>query len=207
MDARLIAPTVLVRALRACLQCTCFAFAGITYGLGTERLADNLRLSIPAAHALRKGFLDSFPTLAQFANHLKRLAKTHHAIPTIAGRKRPLPNINSANSSERAKAERQAVNTAVQGSAADIIKEAMIRCTAALAQRRVRARLVASIHDELVYEVDENELHVAAAIVRRHMEHLEIDGMQLPLLPVDIVSGRSWGEMAPIAEAQPQANA
>ena len=93
---------------------------GLTYGLGVERMAASMQLTVPEAVQLRKGFLSSFPTLAQFTEHVRKLARTNLAVATLCGRKRPLPGITSENSSERAKAERQAVNSVVQvGPSAD----------------------------------------------------------------------------------------
>ena len=171
---------------------------GLTYGLGVERMANTMSLSVQEASQLRRGFLSSFPVLSSFTEHVRKMARTHLAVSTIVGRKRPLPHIVSSNSSERAKAERQAVNTAVQGSAADLMKEAMLRCCAALEARGLEARLIAQIHDELLFEVSEPSVATAVEVIRASMEAIDLAGRKLPPLPVSIVCGRSWGAMAPL---------
>jgi len=172
---------------------------GLTYGLGVERMAASMQLTVPEAVQLRKGFLSSFPTLAQFTEHVRKLARTNLAVATLCGRKRPLPGITSENSSERAKAERQAVNSVVQGSAADAVKEAMVRCSAELERRGIRGRLIAQIHDELLFEVREADARTAAAIIKQCMEVIDVDGKPLPPLPVTILCGSAWGTMVPLA--------
>ena len=175
---------------------------GLIYGLGVERLAASLQVSIAEARTLKHGFLSCFTELQRFTEQCKRYARQHWSVRTLGGRQRPLAHIASANGNERAKAERQAVNTVVQGSAADLMKEAMLRLVEGLSHRGVRARLVAQIHDEVLLEVDEAQLHAAAATVRRALEHVTLDGRALPRLPVSLCAGRSWGQMAPLPLAE-----
>ncbi|KAL1522953.1 hypothetical protein AB1Y20_017917 [Prymnesium parvum] len=145
---------------------------GLCYGLGIERLAGVLNANVAYARSLRSEFLRSFPKLEHFQEVLRQQARQHGAVTTIGGRKRFLPHIRSADALERAKAERQAVNSVIQGSAADIVKEAMIRCTAALRANGIGARLCAQLHDEMLLEVDEASVLSAARLVKHEMENL-----------------------------------
>ena len=91
-------------------------------------------------------------------------------VRTLFGRVRPIPDINSKNSNQRGFAERTAVNTPLQGTAADLIKIAMIRIDAALRERGMKSRMTLQVHDELVFEVPENEVEMMQPLVREHME-------------------------------------
>lgn len=169
---------------------------GMLYGLGVERLADSLQLSAAQARTLKTSFLASFATLHRFIERLKGQARRCQSVSTIAGRCRPLPHINGPNPAERAKAERQAVNSTIQGSAADLMKEAMLRATDEIARRGLDARLVAQLHDEVLFEVADADAPTCAEVVRRAMEDVgDVDGFQLPRLPVNVSQGQAWGRM------------
>ncbi|GAB1289557.1 DNA polymerase nu [Apodemus speciosus] len=121
------------------------------------------------------------------------------------GRRRPLPRICAQNQQLRAQAERQAVNFVVQGSAADLCKLAMIHIFAAVATSpTLTARLVAQIHDELLFEVEDAQIPEFAALVRRIMESLQqVQTLELQLqvpLKVNLSVGHSWGHLAPLQE-------
>lgn len=148
------------------------------------------------AQTLKSQFHAIFPRLSQYTQDLKRRAKRDGAVGTMGGRHRPLPHIASSNAELRAKAERQSVNSVVQGSAADLMKEAMLGCVAALAQAGVRARLVCQLHDEVLFECMHEDASRCAKIVREQMEGIGRVGRQvLPRLPVSIECGQSWGTM------------
>nr|XP_040148743.1 DNA polymerase nu-like isoform X3 [Ictidomys tridecemlineatus] len=122
------------------------------------------------------------------------------------GRRRPLPRIHARDHQLRAQAERQAVNFMVQGSAADLCKMAMIRIFSAVATSpTLTARLVAQIHDELLFEVEDTQVPEFAALVRGTMESLQqIQDPELQLqvpLKVSLSAGRSWGHLVPLQEA------
>ena len=141
-------------------------------------------------------FPELVPKLDEFANRLKGLARRNGAISTAAGRQRQLPHIASSNRAECAKAERQAVNTAVQGSAADLMKQAMIDVARELRAQAAGASLIAQIHDEVLIEAREDEAHAVAQIVQTGMEAVWPASNGGLLLPVSVTIGRSWGEMA-----------
>ncbi|XP_049742570.1 DNA polymerase nu-like [Elephas maximus indicus] len=122
------------------------------------------------------------------------------------GRRRPLPRIHARNQKLRAQAERQAVNFVVQGSAADLCKLAMIHIFAAVAcSPTLTARLVAQIHDELLFEVEDPQVPEFAALVRATMESLQhVQALELRLqvpLRVSLSAGHEWGCLAPLQEA------
>ena len=105
---------------------------------------------------------------------------------------RPIPNINSKNSNLRGFAERTAVNTPLQGTAADLIKLAMIRIDAALREQGMKSRMTLQVHDELVFEVPENEIDTMRALVREQME--TVHPLTVPLL-VEIGVGKNWRDL------------
>jgi DNA polymerase-1 len=110
-------------------------------------------------------------------------------VTTLMGRRRPIPELRSANPNTRRLGERLAVNTVIQGTAADIIKVAMVRCRAALRKAGTKTRLVLQIHDELLFEGPPGEMDDAAELVRREMcAAYQLD----PPLEVDIGIGRDW---------------
>jgi DNA polymerase I len=113
-------------------------------------------------------------------------------VRTLFGRVRPIPDINSKNVNQRGFAERTAVNTPLQGTAADLIKIAMIRIDAALRERGLKSRMTLQVHDELVFEVPETEIDTMKMLVREHME--KVHDLAVPL-QVDIGVGMNWRDL------------
>eukprot|EP00321_Phaeocystis_globosa_P001457 CAMPEP_0118821362 /NCGR_PEP_ID=MMETSP1162-20130426/8408_1 /TAXON_ID=33656 /ORGANISM="Phaeocystis Sp, Strain CCMP2710" /LENGTH=117 /DNA_ID=CAMNT_0006751821 /DNA_START=48 /DNA_END=397 /DNA_ORIENTATION=+ len=105
---------------------------------------------------------------------IKASARRQGKAFTVGGRMRPLPHIASAHRDEQAKAERQVVNSTIQGSAADVMKDAMLRCRDELHRRRLPALLLAQVHDELIFEVPAPQLAAAARCVKQCMETIQI---------------------------------
>jgi DNA polymerase I-like protein with 3'-5' exonuclease and polymerase domains len=171
---------------------------GIIYGLGNERLAENLGVRWEQANDLRQQFFTCFKQLDQYMSATKRQARKDGFVTTLGGRKRLLPGLRSPNQTERSKAERQVVNSVVQGSAADVAKEAMLRCWAGLSEKHIPCNLICQVHDELVFECSEDTLAAAAQTVGACMQTLGAlggSGNTVPFLPVAISAGPSWGEM------------
>jgi DNA polymerase-1 len=112
-------------------------------------------------------------------------------VRTAFGRLRPIPEINSPDAPARNRAEREAMNTPLQGTAADLMKLAMVKVHARLRQEKMRTRMILTVHDELVFEAPEAELDSARALVKAEMEGAH--PMQVPLR-VDIVVGKNWKE-------------
>ena len=111
---------------------------------------------------------------------------------TLFGRVRPIPDINSKNANLRGFAERTAVNTPLQGTAADLIKMAMIRIDAAIRQRALKSRMTLQVHDELVFEVPEAEIDAVKSLVREQMEN--VHPLTVPLL-IELGVGKNWRDL------------
>ncbi|HOX48314.1 MAG TPA: DNA polymerase I [Spirochaetia bacterium] len=165
---------------------------GVIYGMSAFRLANELK--IPRGEA--QGFIDAyFATYAGVTDFIRKtVAETEERgyTTTLLGRRRPIPAINSKNKTEKQAAERVAVNTPIQGSAADIIKLAMIRVDRALRAELPRCRLLLQVHDELIVEAPEAEAEAAAALMRREMEAAVV--LAVPLR-ASVEWARSWGDM------------
>ena len=119
-------------------------------------------------------------------------ARRDGKVKTLFGRVRPIPDINSKNSNLRGFAERTAVNTPLQGTAADLIKIAMIRIDDALRERGLKAKMTLQVHDELVFEVPEAEIEIVRSLVREQMER--VHSLSVPLL-VEIGVGPNWRDL------------
>uniref|UniRef100_A0A8D1B316 HAUS augmin like complex subunit 3 n=1 Tax=Sus scrofa TaxID=9823 RepID=A0A8D1B316_PIG len=178
----------------------------VVYGAGRERLAACLGVTLREAARFGESFLQKYKKIKDFTQ--ATIARCHQTgyVESVMGRRRPLPRIRARDQKLRAQAERQAVNFVVQGSAADLCKMAMIRIFAAVATSpTLTARLVAQIHDELLFEVEDSQIPEFAALVRGAMEALQevpALGLQLQVpLKVSLSTGRSWGHLAPLQEA------
>ena len=164
---------------------------GIVYGLSDFGLAD--RLNIPRAEAKEfiDAYLERFPQVAQFMSATIERAKEEGYVKTLWGRRRQIPELRARNYQVRTLGERLAVNTVIQGTAADIIKLAMVRCHRALAASKLHTRLLLTIHDELLFEGPPAEADDARELIEREMcgvwEHE-------PAMAVDIGVGRTWLE-------------
>jgi DNA polymerase-1 len=165
---------------------------GIVYGLSDFGLAD--RLNIPRAEAKEfiDAYLERFPRVAEFMAAAIEQAKEEGYVKTLWGRRRQIPELRARNYQVRTLGERLAVNTIIQGTAADIIKLAMVRCHRALAESELQTRLLLTIHDELLFEGPPGETAQARALIEREMVGVW-DGREPPLA-VDIGDGRTWLE-------------
>ena len=162
---------------------------GIIYGISAFGLAQRLGIARHQADGLIKAYFEMFPGVRRFMDETIERARRDGFVSTLLGRRRPLRDISSRNATVRAAAERNAVNTPVQGSAADLVKLAMVRVHAALRERDLRSRLVLQIHDELVLDCPKGEVAEVSALVKDAMESA------LPLavpLKVDVGSGPDW---------------
>jgi len=143
---------------------------GIVYGMSSFGLASQLHVSRKEAQTFIDRYFAHFSGIKDFMETVVAQAKQDGYVTTLLGRRRPLPEINSTNRVQREFAERTAINTPIQGTAADIIKLAMLRVHRELAERRLQARMLLQIHDELVLEVPEFELSEVSGILKNHME-------------------------------------
>jgi len=164
---------------------------GVMYGMSAFRLANELRIPRGQAAGFINAYFETYSGVARFIADTKALAKERGYVETIMGRRRYIRAINSSNKLEQSGAERIAVNTPIQGSAADIVKTAMIRLDGTLRAERVDARMLLQVHDELILEVPQSQVASVIPIVQREMESV----IQLAVpLRVSVESGPSWGD-------------
>jgi DNA polymerase-1 len=165
---------------------------GIVYGLSDFGLAD--RLNIPREEAGRfiDAYLERFPRVAAFMAETIERAKQEGHVKTLWGRRRQIPELRARNYQVRTQGERLAVNTVVQGTAADIIKLAMVRCHETLAASGLGTRLLLTIHDELLFEGPPDEAAGARELIEREM--CGVWGEREPALAVDVGVGANWLE-------------
>ncbi len=164
---------------------------GIVYGLSAYGLADRLQIPREEAADFIERYLDGFPKVREFIAATIAQAEEEGYVSTLFGRIRRIPELRSRQRQTRQLGERLAVNMVVQGTAADIIKVAMVRCRSDLAAAGLDTRLVLQIHDELLFEAPEDEVDEATGIVVREMAGaFEMD----PPLVVDAASGENWLE-------------
>ena len=162
---------------------------GIMYGISSFGLAQRLGTSRAEAKSLIDGYFASFPAVQGFINKTLQQARETQYTQTLFGRRRYIADINSHNANLRAFAERNAVNAPIQGTAADIIKIAMIRVARCLEEEGLKARMVLQIHDELLLEVPKEEIDAVKEILVREMEH--VIELNVPLT-VECNYGNTW---------------
>nr|MBA2579714.1 DNA polymerase I [Thermoleophilaceae bacterium] len=164
---------------------------GIVYGLSAFGLADRLQIPQDEAAEFIERYLDRFPKVREFIAQTISRATNDGYVTTLLGRIRRIPELRARQRQTRQLGERLAVNTVIQGTAADIIKLAMVRCHDAIARAGLETRLVLQIHDELLFEAPDAEVEAASTLVREQMAGAyELD----PSLAVDVGAGRNWLE-------------
>jgi DNA polymerase-1 len=164
---------------------------GLAYGLSAFGLSQGLRVSTDEARALMDGYFEQFGGVRDYLHEVVAQARKDGYTQTIMGRRRYLPDLTSDNRQRREMAERMALNAPIQGSAADIIKVAMLRVDAALAGRGMRSRMLLQVHDELVFEVAPGELGAVRELVTEQM----CGAYQLSVpLDVSFGTGSNWDE-------------
>jgi DNA polymerase-1 len=159
------------------------------YGQGPHALSKQLKIAHADAKQFIERYFERFASVRAYLDSQVEHARTHGYVTTLFGRRRYIPEIRDRNFNIRAFGERTAANSPIQGSAADLIKLAMIGIDRALRARGGGARMLLQVHDELVFEVPEAELEPVSALVRREMEHAA--DLRVPLV-VDMGSGRNW---------------
>jgi DNA polymerase-1 len=164
---------------------------GIIYGMSPFGLARQLEISQKMAKTYIDHYFARYPGVREFVERTIEDARRTRRTSTLLGRIRLLPDIASANPVVRQAAERTAINTPIQGSAADLIKVAMIRIDAALAQAGCRSAMLLTVHDELVFEVPPEEADEVTRVVREIMEG--VWQLRVPLR-VNVASGDNWAE-------------
>jgi DNA polymerase I len=165
---------------------------GIVYGLSAFGLSQNLGIEPAEAKHFINAYFEKYQGVRAFIDRTLEEARREGKVRTLFGRMRPIPDINSKNANLRGFAERTAVNTPLQGTAADLIKIAMIRIDAALRERKLQSRMTLQVHDELVFEVPEAEIEAMRTLVREQME--KVHSLTVPLL-VEIGVGANWRDL------------
>jgi len=165
---------------------------GIVYGLSPFGLSQNLRISTSEAKQFIDNYFEKYAGVRRYLDNTLEEARQTMKVRTLFGRVRPIPDINSKNSLQRGFAERTAVNTPLQGTAADLIKIAMIRIDHAIRERDLKSRMTLQVHDELVFEVPEAEIEIMRSLIREYME--KVHDLEVPLL-VEIGVGSNWRDL------------
>ncbi|MBI5466385.1 MAG: DNA polymerase I [Candidatus Kerfeldbacteria bacterium] len=169
---------------------------GVLYGMGAFGLSERTGISRPEASDFIARYFETFTGVATWIARTKIKAREFGYVTTLFGRKRNLPEVNSGVAQVRNAAERMAVNLPTQGTAADLMKVAMVRVAAELPKVSPKSRLILQVHDELVFEVPEADLAEVAKLAKHEMEQaIKLD---VPIV-VDVKAGKNWGEMEEIS--------
>ncbi len=168
---------------------------GIIYGISAFGLANQLGISRAEAGDTIKTYFERFPGIRDYMEATKETAREQGYVETLFGRRMHFADITSKNAQVRGFKERAAINAPIQGSAADIIKRAMIRMPPALADQGLGARMLLQVHDELLFEVGQAELEATAETARAVMEGAAGPALELSVpLVADVGHGRNWAE-------------
>jgi DNA polymerase-1 len=168
---------------------------GIVYGLSAFGLSQRLGIETGEARKFIGAYFEKYSGVRAFIDATIEQTRRDQKVKTLFGRIRPIPDINSKNATQRGFAERTAVNTPLQGTAADLIKLAMIRIDDEITKRKLKSRMTLQVHDELVFEVPESEIETMKPLVREQMENAH--RLEVPLR-VEIGVGANWRDMESI---------
>jgi DNA polymerase-1 len=166
---------------------------GIIYGMGPQRLAGELGIALTEASDYIKRYFERLPGVRAWLDETVRIARETGYVTTMYGRRRYLPELNAPPGGARAQAERIAINTPIQGTAADLIKLAMIRLDRVLRTRKLDARMILQVHDELLLEAGKDQWKEAGNLAKREMEG--VAELKIPL-KVELKAGPNWAEMS-----------
>jgi DNA polymerase-1 len=165
---------------------------GLLYGMSDFGLAQRLEIDRSEARAMTEAYFARFPSVRAYIERSLEFGRERGYVETILGRRRYFPDLRSRNHAVRSAAEREATNSPMQGSAADIIKVAMLRVDRALREKKLDAILLLQIHDELILEIERSQVDAIARLVKFEMEHaIELS---VPLEAV-VKTGKSWYEI------------
>ncbi len=164
---------------------------GILYGQSAFGLAHSLGISNSAAATFIKTYFERYPRVSEYLEHCKELTRKTGLAKTLTGRQRPIPEIHNKNPSIRAAAERLAINTPLQGTAADLIKIAMIEIDREISEKKFQGKMILQIHDELIFEIPEEETSFFKKLVKEKME--SVFDLKVPI-EVHLAVGKNWAE-------------
>lgn len=171
---------------------------GILYGMGVVALQKNLKTDRKEAQKFYDDYFETFTSLANYLEETKSNAKIHGYVETLFGRRRYLQGIKSSLPFIRAQAERMAINAPIQGTSADITKLGMVAVSKWIDENKLNGKidLLLQIHDELIFEIDEDEIEKLAPQIKKIMENVMTEEQKkgIPII-VEGVCGKSWGEM------------
>jgi DNA polymerase-1 len=165
---------------------------GIVYGLSPFGLSQQLGIEQREAKKFIDAYFEKYAGVRRYIARVLDETRREQSVKTLFGRSRPIPDINSKNANMRGFAERTAVNTPLQGTAADLIKIAMIQIDQELRSRKLQSRILLQVHDELLFEVPANELDLVRQLVREKME--SVHPLSVPLL-VELGVGPNWRDV------------
>jgi DNA polymerase-1 len=165
---------------------------GVIYGMSDYGLEQATELSREEAGKFIKAYFEKYPGVRKYLDDTKEKARRDGYVQTLLGRRRYIPDINSANRQVREGAERMAINMPVQGTSADIIKVAMINLFREMETRRLKSKMLLQVHDELVFEVPDDEMETMRRLVAEIMDSAVV--LSVPL-KVETKTGKNWGEM------------
>jgi len=168
---------------------------GIIYGMSAHGLAKELNISYEMAQEYIDNYFEQYPRVRQYIEDTRSLARENSYVETLFKRRRPLPELASPNATVRQFAERAAVNAPLQGSAADIMKQAMINIHSALTNSKLQTKMVLQVHDELVFEVPLPEREKIINLVREEMEG--VINLAVPL-KIDLSQGPNWSDLSTV---------
>ncbi len=164
---------------------------GIVYGQGPYGLSQQLGITVGDASEFIKKYFDRYPKISAYLEHCKQETRRTGFAKTLTGRQRPIPEITNQNHSIRTAAERLAINTPLQGTAADLIKMAMIEIDKAITHKKLEGKMILQIHDELIFEAPEHELPIFEQLIRDKMEN--VITLNVPI-EVHVAIGKNWAE-------------
>ncbi|MDR1568797.1 MAG: DNA polymerase I, partial [Streptococcaceae bacterium] len=164
---------------------------GVVYGISDYGLAENLNISRSEAASYIKTYFEKYPGIKNYMEAIVRYARDNGYVETLFHRRREITEINSKNFNRRSFAERTAINTPIQGSAADILKVAMIRLDEQIDSLGLKAQMLLQVHDEVIFEVPQDELEILDKVVKETMENAT--KLSVPLV-ADSNFGRNWYE-------------
>jgi DNA polymerase I len=168
---------------------------GIIYGISAFGLANQLSIAREEAGQYIRTYFERFPGIKDYMESTKAFARQHGYVETIFGRRAHYPEIRSSNPQHRAFNERAAINAPIQGSAADIIRRAMVRMEPALDKAKLSARMLLQVHDELIFETAEDEVEATIPVIREVMENAAMPAISLSVpLHVDARAADNWDE-------------
>ncbi|MDT7043135.1 DNA polymerase I [Candidatus Nitronereus thalassa] len=170
---------------------------GIIYGISAFGLSRQLGITNEESAAYMKAYFERYPGIQEYMDRTKQFCREHGYVETLFGRRVHVPGIHERNAARRNFSERAAINAPIQGTAADILKRAMIRVPPGLAKHNLatKAKMLLTVHDELLFEVEEHAMNQTSDVVKKIMESASLPAVHISVpLTVDVGHGASWGE-------------